>query len=143
MKTRLVFNKIIPFEGYDAITIFPWIFVRKDVSKWTLTDERHEKIHLQQQLETLLASLAITAILSVTGIISPWWILVSPLVYYAFYGLDFLVRWFMYGFSHKEAYRNIAAEQEAYIMQSNPDYLKDRKLFAHFKYLFKKTYKKR
>lgn len=143
MKARLIFNNIIPFKGFKAITILPWIFVRKDASKWTLTDERHEKIHLQQQLETLLASLVITVLLSVTGVISHWWVLVSPLVYFVLYGLDWLVRWLACGFDGHTAYRNIAAEQEAYVMQTNVDYLKIRKTFAHFGYIFRKTYKKR
>ena len=140
MKTRLIFNNIIPFKGFKAITILPWIFVRKDASKWTLTDERHEKIHLQQQLETLLASLAITVLLSVTVVISPWWILVSPLVYFALYGLEYIVRWICYGFDTREAYRNISFEQEAYLNENDLTYIKNRHLFASWKYLFRKTY---
>jgi len=143
MKVRLVFNNIIPFKGFKAITIWPWVFVRKDASVFNKTDERHESIHLCQQLETLVASLVITCLLSVFGVISPWWILVSPLVYFVLYGLDWLVRWFAYGFDGHTAYRNIAAEQEAYVMQTNEMYLKERKPFAHFAYIFRKTYKRR
>lgn len=143
MKARLIFNNIIPFKGFKAITILPWIFVRKDASKWTLTDERHEKIHLQQQLETLLASLVITVLLSVTGVISPWWVLVSPFMYLVLYWVDWVFRFVIYGFDWKEAYRNVASEQEAYVMQTNEMYLKERKPFAHFAYIFRKTYKRR
>lgn len=143
MKIKLIFNNIIPFKGFKAITIWPWVFVRKDASVFNKTDERHESIHLCQQFETLVASLVITCLLSVFGVISPWWILVSPLVYFVLYGLDWLVRWFACGFDGHTAYRNIAAEQEAYVMQTNEMYLKERKPFAHFAYIFRKTYKRR
>ena len=30
MKLNKVYNSIIPFEGYLAITVWPWVFIRKD-----------------------------------------------------------------------------------------------------------------
>jgi len=45
-------NKIIPFRGFSAITIYPFIFYKKDpLSKQTI---RHENIHGRQQLELLI-----------------------------------------------------------------------------------------
>lgn len=49
----LVRNKLIPFKGFKAISIWPFIFVRKDCS-FNSTDLNHERIHLKQQLELLL-----------------------------------------------------------------------------------------
>lgn len=143
MKIKLIFNNIIPFKGFKAITIWPWVFVRKDASVFNKTDERHESIHLCQQFETLVASLVITCLLSVFGVISPWWILVSPFAYFVLYLVDWAFRFVIYGFDWKEAYRNVASEQEAYVMQTNEMYLKERKPFAHFAYIFRKTYKRR
>lgn len=140
MKMKKIYNNIIPFKGFKAITIWPWVFVRKDASVFNKTDERHESIHLCQQLETLVASLVITCLLSVFGVISPWWILVSPLVYFVLYGLDWLVRWFAYGFDGHLAYRNISFEQEAYLNENDLSYPYERKLYSFVRYLFKKSY---
>ena len=48
---KVIYNKIIPFKGYKAITIWPFIFARKKLSE---IDINHEKIHLAQQLELLI-----------------------------------------------------------------------------------------
>ena len=48
----IIYNKLIPFKGYKAITIWPFIFIRKDCS-FNSTDFNHERIHLRQQLELL------------------------------------------------------------------------------------------
>ena len=49
----LVRNKLIPFKGYKAISIWPFIFVRKEC-KFGNVDLNHERIHLRQQLELLI-----------------------------------------------------------------------------------------
>lgn len=49
----LVRNKLIPFKGYKAISIWPFIFVRKD-AKFDDVDFNHERIHLRQQIELLV-----------------------------------------------------------------------------------------
>lgn len=41
-------NKLIPFGDYNAITIYPFVFFKKDLSK---IDINHEEIHGKQQLE--------------------------------------------------------------------------------------------
>ena len=38
----LVNNKIIPFKGYKAVTIWPFIFVREPLNE---VDLNHENIH--------------------------------------------------------------------------------------------------
>ena len=47
----LVNNKIIPFKGYKAVTIWPFIFVREPLNE---VDLNHENIHGRQQLELLI-----------------------------------------------------------------------------------------
>ena len=49
----IIYNKLIPFKGYKAITIWPFIFIRKECS-FNNVDLNHEKIHLRQQLELLI-----------------------------------------------------------------------------------------
>ena len=48
---KIIYNKIIPFKGYKAMAIWPFIFARKKLSE---IDINHEKIHLVQQLELLI-----------------------------------------------------------------------------------------
>lgn len=50
---KIVRNSIIPFKGYKAITIWPFIFVRKECS-FDEVDLNHESIHGRQQLELLI-----------------------------------------------------------------------------------------
>lgn len=50
---KVIYNKIIPFKGFKAITIWPFIFVRKECS-FNEVDLNHENIHGKQQKELLL-----------------------------------------------------------------------------------------
>lgn len=140
---KIIYNYIIPFKGYLAMCVFPFIFVRKDARNLTVRDINHEKIHGMQQIETHIVALILAVLLAAVGLFSWWWVFVNPLVYFALYGLEYIVRWICYGFDTREAYRNISFEQEAYVMQTNEMYLKERKPFAHFAYIFRKTYKRR
>ena len=47
----IIKNKFIPFKGYKAITIWPFIFTKEDLNN---VDLNHEKIHGRQQLELLI-----------------------------------------------------------------------------------------
>jgi hypothetical protein len=48
----IIYNKYIPFKGFKAMAIFPFVFVRGDkVSEKTL---RHERIHFRQQFELFI-----------------------------------------------------------------------------------------
>jgi hypothetical protein len=44
-------NKIIPFKGFKAITIWPFMFYKEQMS---VTDLNHEAIHASQQKEMFL-----------------------------------------------------------------------------------------
>lgn len=137
---KIVYNNIIPFEGYLAMCVFPFIFVRKDARNLTVKDINHEKIHGMQQIETHIVALILAVLLAAVGLFSWWWVFVSPLVYFALYGLEYIIRWICYGFDTREAYRNISFEQEAYMNENDLTYIKYRHLFASWKYLFRKTY---
>ena len=97
----IIYNNLIPFKGWKSITLWPFIFVRKDV-KFDDIDLNHEKIHLAQQIE----------------------LLVIP--FYIIYLIEWIVRLFMKG----NAYRSISFEKEAYTHQYELDYLNNRNLFA-------------
>lgn len=137
----IVYNNLIPFKGYVAITIWPLIFATKSSKPLKDVEENHEKIHLRQQLEVIIASALIIAALILIFGWSWWWMLISLGAYYAGYGIDYGIRYLAYG-SQKEAYRNITTEQEAYLYEQDMTYLKHRKPFAWVKYIGKRTYRK-
>jgi hypothetical protein len=57
-------NNIIPFSGYTAMTIWPFLFIRKEnmryVDNYTMN---HERIHAVQQIENLIVVFFIVYIL--------------------------------------------------------------------------------
>ena len=127
----VIYNKIIPFPGYKAITIIPFIFARKELDNVT---KNHECIHLRQQLEFLIVAAVLAGGIVFISKSSPWELLIIPFVYYLWYGLEWLVRWMCNGFDAHKAYRSIAFESEAYSNEEDLHYLKTRKFFAWIKY---------
>lgn len=93
-------SKFAPIE-INAITLFCFVFSRGEISERT---RRHETIHFQQYLETLV---------------------VGFLVIYLF---DFMCRLVAYQ-EGKKAYRMICFEQEAHACDNQPTYLERRKRF--------------
>ena len=49
----IIRNDLIPFKGYKAMCLWPFIFVRNEVN-FNDIDLNHEKIHLRQQIELLV-----------------------------------------------------------------------------------------
>ena len=113
---KLVYNNIIPFKGYLAMCIFPFIFVRKDARAIKTTDINHETMHGKQQIEML-------------------WVL-----FFVWYGIEWFVRLVAYSFDFHLAYKNISFEQEAYLNENDLSYPYERKLYSWVRYLFKKSY---
>lgn len=138
---KVIYNSIIPFSGYQAMTIWPVIFARDSFRPLKEHVVNHEGIHLRQQIEVLMVSAAVIAILFLTADISWWWMAAAPLCYFVLYGLEYAVRLFAYG-NHKEACRNISTEQEAFLYERDTEYLDRRKAFAWVRYLTRKTYKR-
>lgn len=106
-------NRFFLFNGYRAITLYPFIFVRNDSDKFDKVLINHETIHIKQQKE----------------------LFVIP--FYLWYILEWLIKVFIYK-SFNNAYLNICFEREAYSNEKNIDYLKTRKRFSFFNYLKKR-----
>lgn len=137
---KVIYNDYIPMFG-DSMCIYPFVFVRNDChDKYTPRVKNHEYIHAYQQVETLTLSVLTVLLFAAVGVLSPWWVLVSPLVYFALYATEWLIRWVGYGFNQKEAYKNISYEQEAYMNMNDFNYLDSRTPFSSLNYMFKKTY---
>lgn len=103
--TKLV--KIITFNFARGITIFPFIFIIEE-EKGNKQLLNHEKIHIEQQIETL------------------WFF------FWIIYGLSFVVQ-FIKERNFTLAYRNIIFEKEAFENQDNLNYLNTRKRFNWLK----------
>jgi len=101
----VVNNKIIPFDGYKAMTIWPFVFVRSELSE---IDMNHEKIHGRQQVEML------------------W------LLFFIWYGVEYLLRAVFGGYNLG---KNVSFEREAYDKDIDLNYLKHRRFWAFLKYI--------
>ena len=113
MTLKRVYSNIIPFPGYTAMTVCPWVFIRKKTKeRYTEKTDRHETTHGLQQLETL-------------------WVL-----FFIIYLVEYLIK-LLITFSHKRAYKSISFEQEAYNFEWELDYNDRRKHYAWTKYIFK------
>lgn len=137
----IIYNNFIPLKGYTALTIWPLVFARKSEKPLKRNVENHERIHLRQQLEVMLLSAAVLAVVICLAGCSWWWMLAVLVAYYAGYGIDYAVHYFAYG-SPNEAYRNISCEQEAYLNEQDTAYLSHRRPFAWIKYITRRTYRR-
>lgn len=126
-------NTIIPFPGYIAITLWPFIFVRRQAwARFTNDVLRHERIHGRQQVELLLVGAILAAILAIAG--CGWWSLLALPLFFWLYGLEWLLGLLYFGDS-KLAYRAISFEQEAYDNEHDADYITNRRPFAWLQYI--------
>lgn len=136
MKTRVIFNDTIPFKGFMAMCLWPFIFVRNaSASRYNSVANNHEHIHAEQQKEMLIVGMVLAAVAYLIGF-GLWSILFVPLFFW-WYGLEWLFRLIQYGDTH-EAYRNISSEREAYANEGDLTYISSRERFAWIKYLKQK-----
>ena len=132
MKTKVIFNDTIPFKGFIAMCLWPFIFVRNNAaSHYNTVANNHEHIHAEQQKEMLLVGIVLAAIGYVFA--GLWALLFVPLFFW-WYGIEYLYRLCQYR-NTKKAYRNISTEREAYANEKDLIYLTNRRRFAWTKYL--------
>lgn len=103
------FVKIITGDFARAITLYPFIFVKKRKGLDDRIMLNHEKIHLRQQREL--------------------WVLPFYVLYLMEYTISRLK-----GRTHNEAYRQISFEQEAFAHERDFGYLCSRKRNAYRDY---------
>jgi len=97
----------------QAITIFPFIFLKYSNDRVNKVLLNHERIHVLQAIELLI------------------------LPFYLLYLLEFGIRFIQYR-NFTRAYLNISFEREAYANENNLDYLRKRKLYSVLKYVTRK-----
>jgi len=108
---KIVYNKLLPLKGYKAMTLWPFILVRKGMVM-TEADLNHEQIHGEQQKELIVVLFCL-------------WYVVEYIV-------KLIATW-----SHKKAYRSISFEQEAYRFESDLDYRRRRRGYYWMRFVFK------
>ncbi len=106
----IIFSKYIFFSSFNALAVWPFIFLKDRSLKSNFILLNHEKIHLRQQIEML------------------W------LPFFIFYLFEFLIKLTIYK-KPKLAYFNLSFEREAYQNQQNLNCLRNRKLWTVLKYL--------
>ena len=112
---KIVFNKILPFPGFMAMSFCGIIFVREKYRGYenTLVFQRmvnHEAIHFEQQKELLFIG------------------------FFVLYVLEWMFRLV---FHTRTAYRGISFEREAYAHETDTEYLSRRKRFSWLSYFRK------
>ncbi|MEC3905406.1 hypothetical protein VOI54_00095 [Tamlana sp. 2201CG12-4] len=103
-------SKYLVPKGYLGMTVYPFVFLK---TKEAIQDKalvNHESIHLRQQMELLI------------------------IPFYLIYGIEFLIKLAQFK-NRNTAYRNISFEKEAYLHETNLEYLKHRKIWSFLKYL--------
>lgn len=105
----VIVNRFLLREGFNGITLWPFIILRSNSLKNDPILLNHERIHLRQQLELLIV------------------------FFYVWYAVEFLLKWYKYG-NRLIAYKNISFEREAYTNEANLSYLKNRGLWRFWKY---------
>lgn len=110
--SKFIFNKIL--KNYTGITLFPFIILKYDKNDKSVQPyevvANHERIHLRQQLETLVV------------------------FFYPMYLIFYIINRFK-GMKHNDAYRNIPFERESYVYESDLNYLKNRKFWNWRKFI--------
>ncbi|MFD0993233.1 hypothetical protein [Tenacibaculum geojense] len=103
-------SKYIVPKGYEGLTFYPFIFLKRKDLKEDAKLINHEKIHLKQQLELFIV------------------------FFYFLYFFEWCFKLIIY--KNKDlAYRNLSFEREAYRHENNLNYLQERKKWAFIKYL--------
>ena len=121
---KIIRNKYIPFPGYKCINLFGILFVKNNAKIDDMTIN-HEAIHSKQFIELMI-------LFAVATVFIRWWMpLFSPLFFYAWYVIEWLIRLFKKG----NAYKNISFEREAYANEGDASYLNGRYWFNFLKYI--------
>lgn len=106
----IVCQPLLKNTKISAITLFPFIILRKPESRQDKVLICHEKIHLRQQLELLV------------------------IFFYLWYVIEYYYRYFQLKDAFL-AYRSISFEREAYAMENDFNYLERRKFWSFRKYI--------
>lgn len=131
---------LLYFSTCHTIMLCGFVSSKQKESEMTQATRNHECVHARQWFET--TALAGTIILALVLIfnISAWWMLLSGLVYYVWYVIEWMVKGINYTIMYDEweckmetPYRSISFEREARLAEKDANYLENCKYFAWLK----------
>lgn len=131
--------KAILFKNYGTMMFFGFIITKH--ASLPIEAQREERIHQLQFKECMEIATIPAVFLSLY--VSWWWLLLIPLFYYILYGVEWFISFVYHLFTDERigggkvnanTYRASAFEMEAKFNQDNPNYLKERKWGAWFRY---------
>lgn len=131
----LLAKVILFFSSCHTITIGP--FVLSKLGKWQMRQcvRNHECTHSRQWIELTVISGLFIWIIMLLGNIPAWWMLLSALAFYIWYGVEWGIRLLVLR-DAKKAYRAVSFEREAYGSEYDETYLENCNYFTGwFKYL--------
>lgn len=125
---------LLCMSSCHTVTVGPFVLSRRKEGKLTQETRNHECTHARQWAELAVASGLFIWVLMLSFDLSAWWLALSGLAFYLWYGLEWLVRLVRLG-DAGEAYRAISLEREAYGNEGDANYLENSSYFAWLKYL--------
>ena len=135
MKLKKIYSEHFPLKGFTALTMWPYIFVRKDrMERFTETVKRHETTHAMQQIECLVLGALMAVALWLIG--CGLWSVITLGLFFELYILEWLLKLPFCKFNGNRAYMSISTEQEAYEHQMEVYYNEVRYHFAWLRYVF-------
>lgn len=128
--------KHLLFASYTTITLFAWVFTKWSEKEAQQSTINHECVHTRQWIELTVASGLLIWLGMLLFGYSAWWLMLSAMVFYIWYVLEFVVKWF-YGsiMGNYNAYKNISFEREARLSEKDSNYLENSAYFAWLKML--------
>lgn len=116
---------LLAFSSCHTIAVFWWVLSKRSQERTDQVDRNHETIHAMQWLE--MATLTGSAVLLLVLLfgVSPWWLLLAGVFYYIWYVVEWLIKLCIVG---TRAYKSIGFEQEAYLNESDSNYVENRHL---------------
>ena len=103
-------NRFLLRKNFSGIALWPFVILKDSKLKEDVVMMNHERIHLRQQAELLVA------------------------FFYVWYSLEFLLRLIQYR-NRFEAYMNISFEREAYSNEKDLQYTNRRPFWKFIKYV--------
>ena len=136
---------LLCMSSCHTITVGPFVLSKRAEEKITQEVRNHECTHARQWVEMAVASGLLIWLLILLTSASAWWLVLSGLAFYVWYGIEYVVRAMMYSITNddcptgerKSAYKMVSFEQEAYGNEGDPNYLENCDYFAWVKYLTK------
>lgn len=125
--------KAILMNGFGTITLAAWVLTINSKNEINQSVINHECVHAKQWIECAVVTAIIVWLLMAVFDISCWWMLLSLIVFYVLYGLEYLIkRW---NNTADEAYEKISFEREARLAERDNSYLENSGYFEWLKFL--------